>query len=135
MNTIVTVLERFRTESFFENSTQLIEPVVGQVVAQGDLNFLVLAKLPKGVVSAPSVAQLVTGTTKGSRHCIASHCLKEVEFFAYPDPNPLEGGILKFNGEVEIEHPEHGNQIWPNGTIVAIGYQRKHADEIRRVQD
>lgn len=135
MITVTTVLDRFRTQSFFNNSTQIIEPVVGQVVAQGDLNFLVLAKLPKGVVPAPAVAQLVAGTTKGSRHCIAASCLHLVEFYAYPDPNPLEGGVLRFHGEVEIEHPEHGNQIWPNKTIVAIGYQRKHADEIRRIQD
>ena len=41
---------------------------------------------------------------------------------------------MVFDKETTIEHPEHGNQIWPAG-IVAVTYQRRHAAEIKRSQD
>jgi hypothetical protein len=119
------------------DSTRRVTPVVGQVIPQGDINILTLDKLPKAVksVPAPVNGQLAPGTTQGSRHCIALKDIKHVDFYVYPDPNPLEGPVLMFNKQVTIEHPEHGNQVWPAGTIVAIGYQRRYAEELRRVQD
>jgi hypothetical protein len=36
--------------------------------------------------------------------------------------------------ELSIEHPEHGDRIWPAG-IVAVTYQRRHAIELKRSQD
>ena len=118
-----------------DDSAQIVNPVVGQVVAQGDVNFLILPDIPKGAEPAIPNRQLVPGVSRGSRHCIAQDDMDNVDFFAYPDPNSLEGPILRFNKQVRIEHPEHGDQIWPAGTIVQVGYQRRYAAVLKRIQD
>lgn len=114
---------------------QFVTPTIGQYVAQGDVNFLLLAEIPKDAVPCEPVIQLATGTTRGSRHCIAVADVHKVDYFAYPNPNPLEGPTLRFREDTRIEHPEHGDYIFPAGTIVAVGYQRQYAEEIRRIED
>lgn len=106
----------------------------GTFASQGDVNFIILEKLPLGCVQVPVVAQLAPGTTRGSRHCIKQSDLHKVKAYRLPNPNPIQGPILEFLEEVTIEHPEHGDQLWPP-CIVAVTYQRKHAEELRRVQD
>jgi hypothetical protein len=60
--------------------------------------------------------------------------MAHVKFYRLANPNPLQGPILVFERETTIEHPEHGDQLWPAG-VVAVTYQRRHAEEIRRSQD
>lgn len=107
---------------------------VGQYLPQGDINILRLAVVPKGMVKIEKQAQLAPGSSLGSRHCIKSEDLAHCTFYAFLDANPLEGPIIVFEKSVTIEHPEHRDYVWPAG-VVAISYQRRHADEIRRSKD
>lgn len=107
----------------------------GQWVAQGDVNFIALESVPKSAIAAQPISQLAPGNTRGSRHCIAIADMAKVEFWKLPYPNELQGLILKFNGDVRIEHPEHGDQIWYKGAIVLVSFQRKYDEELRRVAD
>jgi hypothetical protein len=107
---------------------------VGQYLPQGDLNILRLAVVPEGMVQAEKQAQLAPGTSRGSRHCIKAEDLVQCTFYAFLDANPLEGPVIALDAPITIEHPEHRDYVWPAG-VVAIGYQRRLADEIRRSQD
>lgn len=118
-----------------DDSTRIIAPEIGQYIPQGDVNFLVLPDLPPGVEQVEPSPQLAPGTSRGSRHCIAYQDMQHVEFYRLPNPNPLQGPILKLTQQITIEHPEHGNQVWPAETIIAVTYQRRYAEEIRRIQD
>jgi hypothetical protein len=123
-----------------DDSTRVITPVVGQYIPQGDVNLLVVSAIPTGMrrVEKPD-RQLAPGNTRGSRHCIAEAHMAHVEFYEWTDPNPLEGPGLKFLQDTLIEHPEHGDQLWPAGTIVMVGYQRQggsaNKDRIARAID
>ena len=124
-------------QSSADATTKTILPEIlfpGKYVAQGDINIWPLESLPESVQPAQPERQLAPGTTRGSRHCICEKSMHYVEFYKLPHPNPLQGPILVFNDYVTIEHPEHGNQIWPP-SVVAITYQRRYADKIRRIQD
>jgi len=107
---------------------------VGQYLPQGDINILRLDKVPDGMVRVAPTAQLAPGTSRGSRHCIKAEDLQYCTFYGFLDANPLEGPVIVFNRSITIEHPEHRDYVWPAGAI-AIGYQRRYADEIRRTQD
>lgn len=116
--------------------TWIIEaPEFDRPFPQGDLNFWFLKELPKNAIEAPAIAQLAPGNSRGSRHCIADEDLQNVQFFCLPNPNPLQGPILKIVAPVRITHPEHGDHVYPAGAIVAVTYQRRYADEIKRIQD
>ena len=116
------------------DSLRIIEPIVGIPVAQGDINLWMLLDLPEGCVETIADPQLAPGSTRGSRHCIKKEDLQHVKFFKLKNPNPLQGPILVFEKPTIIEHPEHGDHQWPV-CIVAVTYQRRHSEEIRRVQD
>jgi hypothetical protein len=120
--------------SIADDSTVRVDPEIGIPVAQGDINLWLLPELPANVIEAAPDRQLAPGTTRGSRHCIKQFDMQHVKFYRLPKPNPLQGGIMVFEQETTIEHPEHGDQIWPTG-IVAVTYQRRHAAEIKRSQD
>lgn len=131
------VIEQIHThgQSIANDSTVTVSPVVGVPVAQGDINLWLLPKLPDGVMEAAPNCQLAPGTTRGSRHCIKQSDMAHVKFYRLSNPNPLQSGIMVFEKETTIEHPEHGNQIWSDGSIVAVTYQRRHAIEVKRSQD
>ncbi|NJN23046.1 MAG: hypothetical protein HC812_20055 [Leptolyngbya sp. RL_3_1] len=118
-----------------DSERRIRNPLPGQLYAQGDVNFLILANIPPQAKPSAPVRQLAPGTTRGSRHCIAEADMAGIDFFAYPDPQPLEGPVLRLDRQARIEHPEHGDHVYPAGTIVAVGYQRRYADEVRRIQD
>ncbi|MGL4638430.1 MAG: hypothetical protein ACRCVX_01695 [Shewanella sp.] len=107
---------------------------IGQYLPQGDINILRLPSIPNGAVPIAKKGQLAPGTSRGSRHCIKPEDLEHCDFYGFLDANPLEGPIIVFNDMTTIEHPEHRDYVWPAG-IYAIGYQRRHADEIKRSQD
>lgn len=107
---------------------------IGQYIPQGDINIFRLPEVPESAIPAELSAQLAPGTTRGSRHCIKSEDLSKCEFFRLSNPNALQGPIIIFREPVTIEHPEHGDQLWP-AAVVAITYQRRYADEIKRIQD
>jgi hypothetical protein len=108
---------------------------LGEWVAQGDVNFVALSKVPDRARPTAPVSQLAPGNTRGSRHCIKREDLGKVEFFALPYPNPLQGVILKINAPIIVEHPEHGDHVWYKGAIVLVTFQRKYAEELRRIED
>lgn len=103
---------------------------------QGDVYCTALACVPRNTVRVSSpVLQLAPGTTRGSRHCLDS--LAGIEVYAYKEPSEFDGPILKFNEERTITHPQHGNWIFPAGSIVAVSYQRTQdaLDRAQRVAD
>lgn len=108
---------------------------VGDYVAQGDVNFWPLADMPCGakLIAKPD-RQLAPGATKGSRHMIASADMEHCEFFSLPDPNPLQGPVIKMDRPTTVEHPEHGDLRFPPG-LVFVTYQRAFAEELRRIED
>lgn len=118
-----------------DDSTKRINPIVGVPIAQGDVNFWLLPKVPDAAIAAKPISQLAPGNTRGSRHCIRQKDMAHVRFFRLPNPNPLQGLILCFDEETTIEHPEHGDHIYPKGAIVAVTFQRRYADELRRIED
>lgn len=107
---------------------------VGQYLPQGDINILRLAAVPKGMVEIEKHAQLAPGTSRGSRHCIRPEDLGHCTFYGFLNPTPLEGPAIVMDAPTVIEHPEHRDFVWPAG-VVAIGYQRRHADGLKRSQD
>jgi hypothetical protein len=137
MTSAVEVFEQIQihAEENKSDRTIYIDPENGQYVPQGDVNFLVLDRLPDGLVATTPVRQLAPGTTRGSRHCVADRCLSTTDFWVYRNPNALQGAILVARSELEIEHPEHANLIFPAGTIVAVGYQRSYATDLKRMAD
>lgn len=109
--------------------------IEGGWAAQGDVNFIFLKEIPKGAIAATPVGQLAPGTSRGSRHCVRLADRPHVDFFQLPNSNPLEGLILRFNAPTTIEHPEHKHHLYPEGAIVAVAFQRKYAEELKRIQD
>jgi hypothetical protein len=108
----------------------------GAWFAQGDVNFTPIPEIPRRAIPATPVSQLAPGTSRGSRHCVKESDMAYVEFFKLPNPNPLQGLILKFSAPTTIEHPEHKNHVYPAGSIVAVTFQRSYAaEELRRSQD
>jgi hypothetical protein len=107
---------------------------VGQYLPQGDINILRLAEVPPGMVQVEKQAQLAPVTSLGSRHCIKAEDLEHCTFYAFLDANPLEGPVVVMDKTTTIEHPERRDYVWPAG-VVAIGYQGRLGDEIRRSQD
>lgn len=106
----------------------------GQHTAQGDINIHKLESVPVEAIAVVPNNQLAPGTTRGSRHCIKQEDMANCEFFTFNDASPLEGPIIRSSKPFTIEHPEHGDQLWPVG-VVAITYQRMHAEEERRIAD
>ncbi len=111
----------------------------GQWVAQGDLNFIVVDRIPSNatLIKNPSL-QLAPGNSKGSRHCL--NTLENVDVYAIENGNALLGYWLSIKGETIVTHPEHKHQLWrPNtdgsATNVIVTYQRQHAEELRRIED
>lgn len=132
---IIQKIHRHGTENACDDTYFVpIDFPIGQYLPQGDINILRLSSVPKEMVQIEPQAQLAPGTSRGSRHCIREEDLKHCTFYAFLDANPLEGPVIVFDDPVTIEHPEHRNYVWPAG-IVAIGYQRRLANEIKRVQD
>ena len=107
---------------------------IGQYIPQGDFNIFRIFQVPENATLAKHSAQLAPGTTRGSRYCIKAEDLNKCRFFELPSPNPLQGPIIEFCGPVTVEHPEYGDQLWPP-CVVVITYQRRCADEIKRIQD
>ncbi len=102
--------------------------------SQGDVDFVKLPKLPSAGIEAAPVSQLAPGTSKGSRHCIRESDISKITFWKLPNPNPLQGLILEFAEPIVIEHPEHGDQKLEPG-IWFVKFQRRHADEVKRISD
>jgi hypothetical protein len=121
-------------KSVADDTTRVIDPTIGIPVAQGDINLWSLPTLPSNAIETAPNCQLAPGTTRGSRHCIKQSDMPHVKFYRLPQPNSLQGGIMVFDRSITIEHPEHGDHIWPAG-IVAVTYQRRHAAEVKRSQD
>lgn len=143
MSNAVAVLERIHAHGV-ECAKQIADIIVitpemiatpGAWFAQGDVNFTPLPAIPKNAIAVAPVSQLAPGTSRGSRHCIRLSDMAHVDFFALPNPGPLEGLILRFNAPTTIEHPEHKHHVYPAGSIVAVTFQRAYAEELRRSQD
>lgn len=84
--------------------------------------------------ATPPVLQLAPGTTRGSRHCLDAASVQQAQFYRIKDANALQGPVWVNPVETLLTHPEHGDQILPPGTYL-VTYQRKYAEELRRVQD
>ncbi len=103
---------------------------------QGDIyiyRFDSLEDFPELEESAP-VFQLAPGTTRGSRHCLDAASVRQAKFYRIKEANLLQGPVWVNPNETLLTHPEHGDQILPAGTYY-VSYQRKYAEELRRVQD
>jgi len=105
-------------------------------IAQGDLNLILVEKVPKGYVKqSPKQKKLVPGQTEGARHFLMR--LTGVEIFVHPDWNlddydGQNGPVLVVTKTVTIEHPTHGNvTIHPTRTV-ECRYQREWDAEQKR---
>lgn len=136
-STAVEAFDYIRNNTVADDSVRVVpqmEP--GNYIPQGDVNLFVIDRLPTNAIPAKPQSQLAPGNSKGSRHCIRESCMQNVEFYKVDrTSNPLQGPILLFTGPVIIEHPEHGDQTWPAGTVMVVGYQRSYAEELKRQQD
>lgn len=108
-------------------------PSIQDCVRQGDLYLVCIESLPKG--KETKERQLVPGTTQGSRHVLSGDAtiVNKVTFKDMPDV--LVGPAFHCNGEVTIEHPEHGDKILPEDTTWQCVYQQAYAEQIRRAMD
>lgn len=104
---------------------------VGTASHQGDVILLRIKSLPKSAKKRPS-RQLSEGETMGSRHIVESSeifdCEKpEVSKLikeSFPKSNVMEYLIGPVFKGCELDHPEHGNQVWPSDMIIATVFQR-----------
>ncbi len=102
---------------------------------QGDVRIMRIAPpAKKDIRQIAKRSQIAPGTTQGSRHCISSESLGGVTMHELVNATALDGPVLECSDRVEITHPEHGHVSVPAGWY-QIGYQRQHADELRRVAD
>jgi len=138
MKNAVEVMETIRNhgKSVADDSKKKIGSLaVGDYVAQGDVNIWRLEGVPGGAVQEKKPdSQLAPGTTKGSRHTVRESDMAHCEFFRLPEENEIQGPVIKMNEPTTIEHPEHGDQLWPAG-VVLITYQRLRSDELKRARD
>ena len=107
---------------------------VGDHVAQGDVLFWKIDKIPSDAIQSEPISQLTTGSTQGSRHCIKSGDMRNVDFYTLKNPNALQGPILCLNEPTTVEHPEHGNLTFPKGLWFTT-YQCSYASELKKIQD
>lgn len=127
---------------------------VGDVIRQGDLYLVcITGHMPKRTTLL-SDRQLAPGNTQGSRHVVAGQCnvhdandktalIRTINRVCPPSKKmlvpdrdePLIGPIVEALGQVEIDHPEHGNRVLPAGEVYAVVYQRAFAEQVRRQQD
>ena len=125
----------------------------GDVVRQGDLYLVCITGHTPKKLAPTKERQLAPGTTQGSRHALAGACAihtaidaKEVITTLHKlvpatgsvlaiDATALVGPVFETLGQVEVQHPEHGNRILPEGEWFAVIYQRALADEVRRQVD
>ena len=117
---------------------------VGDVSHQGDLILVRIASLPKSAKPRAS-RQLADGNTQGSRHVIS----RKAKCF---DADATEVSMLiasangckvdaRYVGPLfvspskptanDLDHPEHGNQGFPAGAVIACVYQRSLDSEER----
>lgn len=117
-----------------------IEPTmldVGQFFPQGDVALRKLASVPADAtrVAKPS-AQIVEGTTQGSRHIWDS--LDGAEVFQPANQTALEGFVYRLSKTRTLTHPEHANHVYVVANepqVFQCIFQRSHAEELRRIRD
>ena len=142
-HTISDILEHGKLN--FDGSTQVVPDMKkGAYAAQGDVNIFRIGSIPKHAkklskeeilkkFNSDGMYQLAPGTTKGSRHCMDN--LQGVEVYELENPNPLQGEIFSIEQTKTIPHPEHGDLVFRQPGNYIIGYQRQHAEELKRIQD
>lgn len=119
----------------YDRAAKRVSLEIGEWVAQGDVNFLrISSEILPNLATIETPVQLVPGSTKGSRHCIAERDRNNVKFYEPYQSSTLNCGVMECLGDIEITHPEHKNLILKKG-VYAISYQRKYADDLRRSQD
>lgn len=121
---------------------------LGDVVRQGDLYIVSIGGLPRTTRRLKS-GQLAPGNSRGARHfllgdfeiyepdrdhviALIARAIAPKSFQSYV---PLIGPVFRTRGEVEVDHPEHGNRILPAGECFAVVYQRAFGVEVRPVLD
>lgn len=119
---------------------------VGQTVAQGDLYFTRVNKVPhdsKELKRPKKILGTSEDHSKG-RHTIVSYKGVRVYRLARWRTNILHGYLLALDGEsMEIDHPQHANLIflkpslleYDEGYFIQVHYQREYGVEIRRTVD
>jgi hypothetical protein len=129
--------QQVASEALINDAPRLLESFdVGDVSHQGDLVLVRISKLPLSAQRRKR-RQLAPGNTPGSRHVLkrgaaydcessevawlirlATGCTVEIAYigpvFVSPDNSTAN----------DLAHPEHGNQGFPAGAVVAVVYQR-----------
>jgi len=105
---------------------------------QGDIYIRKLAGVPSTakLIEKP-MRQLAPGTSIGSRHCIKIEDMAKVRIYE-DNRNPLCGPVIEAFGDIEIQHPEHGNIVLPkDGGCYRVTFQRQAnpQNDLRRVVD
>jgi len=110
---------------------------IGDGAWQGDLGIEIVNEQEiYDMLDAQPRAQLVPGTTIGSRHMI--HDLSTISYFRLPidwnadDYEGLGGPVFLCHDETTISHPTHGDVIIAAGHTIRCRYQREHDEEQRR---
>lgn len=116
---------------------------VGTVSHQGDIILVRIAKMPK-TAKPRSSQQLADGNTMGSRHiakgqvfeCKPAEVAKLISEVC-PKAKVQEYLIGPVFLGCNLEHEEHGNQVFPEGSVIATVFQRTLESEEReaRVKD
>jgi hypothetical protein len=124
-----------QAESHKPDVRRVASMAVGEVARQGDV-YLTRVDASHKRGKAISDRQLAPGTTKGSRHILAT---PEAKLYAPAEPGPLTGPVVDSpTRRVYVEHPEHGHLDLPLGcyqTTYQRDYAKERADEVRRVAD
>lgn len=137
-------------EAIYNDAPRFFEDFpVGSVSHQGDIMLVAIGSLPNSA-KARANRQLAEGNTQGSRHVWTNGDVYDADVSEiralikeangcdvdarYIGPVIVSGKSPTAN---DLQHPEHGNQGFPPGTICAIVYQRNLDAEEReaRVRD
>lgn len=131
---VMAVLEKVRsTPPLDDNYIQRFSEAasVDEGIPQGDVYFWKLPDDYQFGEQIPTTAQVVEGTTKGSRHILDKP--ENVEMFkGYEDA--IHGPKMRVKAETTVTHPEHKWVVLTPGNY-EVTYQRKFAEELKRQQD
>lgn len=152
--------ESIINESIINDEPKLLETFgTGMVSHQGDLIIVGIGRLPTSA-KVRNNRQLADGNTQGSRHVLVTGAIYDCDplevislikeacpkcdIKANTEKGRGENSIVEYigpvfigTGTIDLEHPEHGDQGFPEGQVCAVVYQRTldSEDKIRRVRD
>ena len=136
MKSVLEIHNDIREQSEVKNHSDIrviAKMEIGQAIRQGDVYVTKIKEIPPEFSMPTMKAQVVDGTTKGSRHEL--EMTPSLRIMKNPNATALQGPCFSSSETVNLLHPEHAHFQLPAGCY-SITYQQDFASaEIRAVRD